>query len=83
MYKGCIAYYPGREYVCDIDRERWYNNLQMFIKYRPGEAIPEKMYYDDYQKYVSDDSPILLWIMHRKGEPIPHQLYYTPNDKRH
>lgn len=39
--------------------------------YRPNEAIPEKMYYDNCNKKGQIFTPLSLWIIHRKGESIP------------
>ena len=49
-----------------------------WIKHRHGEAIPQELYYPDYQ--TDEDSehqkPLMIWIEYRKGEAIPQELYY-------
>ncbi len=71
LYKQCIEYYPGDTSLKNDDKDGKYNNLQLFIMYRPNEAIPEKMYYDNCDKKGRIFTPLSLWIIHRKGESIP------------
>ena len=57
------------------DRDRWNNTpLMLWVKYRPGEAIPKELFYNGYQtdRDIDGDTPLMNWILYRPGsEPIP------------
>ena len=58
-----------------------------WIEYRPGEKIPQELYYCGYKidksKYTR--TPLMYWVIHRQNEPIPQELHYddwqTDKDK--
>lgn len=46
--------------------------LHLWIQHRPGEDIPVKLYFADYQNSEACNGvPIVYWIQHRPNEPIP------------
>ena len=57
----------------------------IWIEHRQGEAIPECLYYDDWQTDKDDigRTPLLIWFKWRPKEAIPQELYYPgwKNDK--
>ena len=73
LYDSCVAYYPGNTVDNDVDGDRYWDNLQMFIANRQNEPIPEKMLRG--YKMHGYDTPLMIWITYRKGEPIPQQLF--------
>ena len=50
----------------------------IWVEHREGEAIPEELYYDDYQTDKNEDgeTALMIWIEYRYGDDIPQGLLY-------
>ena len=48
--------------------------IEMFIKHRLGEPIPEDMKYPGWK---GGGYPIHYWIKYRPGEPIPDEMKFA------
>ena len=55
-----------------IENEEYYP-VEAWIKYRPGEPMPEQF----YTKKYGYEKLLYLWIRYRPGEPIPENFYYN------